>query len=710
MSGSEDEDDAEDGDEDLEAGRWCAADEDEGKVQRKLHLFQNAGIQRSIKRLWVLLPRDEQGRLPMEGYINLNLMFQRCLSKEFDLERAVASAVDDWADDAREGQQCMQAEDFAMFLFELASLWCGPTVSLQVYLLFLNALFIAVTDARGSHTIGLKALDAVECLPDDFFELLSVQGWASLPEDEQGLDEEHALATWYARNLSPESEKAARLQAQRQVFQVTHDVRSVLLFPSKGKDGRQREDQDSLQVLRLSSRNLGKVESQLSSADRVVNREHGGPSKATQRVDLCAFPWLPTTHARHPGVRGAALAANAEKASAPAPAVEPGRRGRSPPRQHRHGSLPAVLDRSRPQKSCGASSTALALPSSMAPSSIRSRPSPAEVPAGRAYDVVEARRPRGLVLAGKNTLKASALERTADEGPKPEEQPPSGKVSPFVDSPALASWPEGEEPSEVSQKGEDEEETLVPITPDFLAELKTRLEQNQEDLAVLYRLPNKPVDLYKMQWERGLKLKPSNVVYDARRTYSKNTMVSEPFDRSLKRLPEHFRPQSEGPAFGPLAHPTEPVWFNMAHRLQAILKRQGRRAERRRKKRLRAKLTRSRSRKTESRREVQELRHYLDGKALEHMRGTCDQPGEANGDFLRKVHERYLLHQDRLETKPFRYSGTGGARVDVYSMGETAPRPQAVVRPIYVPPLPEATASGGFGGLSLGGARRGMIS
>jgi len=144
-------------------------EDDDGKVQRKLHLFQNSSVQMSIKRLWDMLPKDDAGNLSMDGYVELNLRLQKCLAKEFVLEHAIDSAIGDWSEDVREGQQGMTAEEFAMFLFELCSLWCGPSVSLQVYLLFLSATFIATTDSCGAHSVGLKALDQVQRLPYAFF-------------------------------------------------------------------------------------------------------------------------------------------------------------------------------------------------------------------------------------------------------------------------------------------------------------------------------------------------------------------------------------------------------------------------------------------------------------------------------------------------------------------------------------------------------------
>merc|ERR1719261_960330 len=161
------EDEAEDAGED--GGNIGQGESEDSKVQRKLHLFQCSSVQQSIKRLWDLLPKDEQGQLVMEGYVELNLRLQKALTQEFVLERAIDSAIGDWGEDVREGQRSMSSDEFSMFLFELCSLWCGPSVSLLVYLLFLNATFIAVTDARGAHTIGLRPLSVVERLPQPFF-------------------------------------------------------------------------------------------------------------------------------------------------------------------------------------------------------------------------------------------------------------------------------------------------------------------------------------------------------------------------------------------------------------------------------------------------------------------------------------------------------------------------------------------------------------
>jgi len=209
-----------------------------------------------------------------------------------------------------------------------------------------------------------------------------------------------------------------------------------------------------------------------------------------------------------------------------------------------------------------------------------------------------------------------------------------------------------------------------------------------------YKLPTKPEHLYKHQTESALKISPADVVHAANKWQAQRPLVSEPFERSLLKLPEHARPGEQGPPRGPLAHPNEPIWFEMQHQLQVILKRQGRRAERRKKRKLRSKLLRGRSRPAEMRNQARDLREYLDRKALEHgPEGShAMPPGQAHGEFLGKVHERYLHNRDRLDVKPFRYRGTGGAVVDVYGIAQGPERAPAVVRPVYVPP-PDLTVA-----------------
>jgi len=708
-------------DEEDRLGMWAAdddtAEDDESKVQRKLHLFQNGSIQMSIQRIWDIVPKDEQGMLPMESYIGLNIGLQKCLTQEFNLARAVDSAIGDWGEDVRDGQQSMSAEEFAMFLFELCSLWCGPTISLRVYLLFLNAIFVVITDARGAHTVGLKALEAVERLPDAFFELLSVQGWAKLEED--GMDEESAMKVWMLRNLSSENEQSSLLQVQRQIFQVTHDVRSVLLF--RRKDDKKKNDHDVLDLVKASHKNLRKISQVEPEVLLTSSQGAQASSKAIKSAELNPLPWCPGS--KHPGKSLYGKSPQAAIVSAPSSI----RRGASAPTKHRsRQGLAHILDRpplgvSRLNQSGGT----LALP----PAAHVGREDIGEVPVGRAFDVVEARRP-GLMLAGQSTVAVGpGIDRPPPAGWSMRKSPESYTASQECDESVEQTLPRARTPASALSRSSpaspafgkkvvatvDRELPPLPLrqgvteeliqandqATQLLAHIASRLTSGEGPLASeaeatflegstlspAYALPKKAADLYRHQIAPAMKVHPGSIVFAANKWQKEHPLVGEPFERAMQKLPAHARPPSEGPPFGPLAHANEPVWFEMAHRLQVILKRQGRRAERRRKRRMKAKLLRGKGPKAQTRNEGMELRGYLDSKAAEHARGFRGAaPGEPSGEFLGKVHERYLLNRDRLEDKPFRYRGIGGAVVDAYGIGQYPSRPATVVRPVYIPP------------------------
>jgi hypothetical protein len=212
--------------------------------------------------------------------------------------------------------------------------------------------------------------------------------------------------------------------------------------------------------------------------------------------------------------------------------------------------------------------------------------------------------------------------------------------------------------------------------------------------AVPYKLPRHPTHLYHEQTNPVVKMTPQDVLNVVNKWQDRNPLVSEPFERVLKKLPPEIRPSSAGPTCGPLLHPNEPIWFEMAHRLHGILKRQGRRAERRRKRRLRSKLFHGRSKHATTKRdEGKDLREYLDrhkaevqsaSSNIEQAGGvpTIKQPGE----FLGKVHEQYLLQRERVESRPFRVRNVGMPTAGKKGVGEIIPHKQKVVRPVYMPP------------------------
>eukprot|EP00928_Gymnodinium_smaydae_P028771 TRINITY_DN21851_c0_g2_i1.p1 TRINITY_DN21851_c0_g2~~TRINITY_DN21851_c0_g2_i1.p1 ORF type:complete len:810 (+),score=83.49 TRINITY_DN21851_c0_g2_i1:83-2431(+) len=697
---------------------FVAQDEDSAaQVQRRLYLFQSELMQRSIRRIWDVLPKEMPGHLSMNGYVQLNLRLQRCLTRDFVLARAVDSAIGDWNEDMNDGQASMNYEDFAMFLFELCSLWCVPSVSLRAYLLFVNTVFVAVTDARGAHTVGLKDLEDIEVLPESFFELLSVQSCESATDE--GLEgDTQAMNAWWMRNLSSDSEEATIHQVQRQIFQLTHDARAVILFQARGEGGR---SEAAMGRVRISSHRLdgvGRIEPHalMKVSPGSAGKGENAAARGYVHAELCARPWCPPAHNKPPcpskPIRASSVSGTADS-SVPARGSS---RARSSTRQSRSG-LPAVLDRLGASRLDGAAPPAalancasLAYPAPV----VGARPVGAKcdvaryadaVPVGRAYDVVEARRPRGLAVAGagRSTLAAagaaaaSAAGGGASSGASPPQPSPSNvDVCVAESAEVVQSSPMAVVTSEPMETSAVEEHGGIPWEA-VAADIRTHLESGENSgggfhldgaaISPAYLLPTRLEDVYKAQLEKSLKVKPSSVVYAAdKRAALGPKLVQEPFTRSLRKLPQHLRPESDGPERGPLQHPSEPVWFEMQHRLQLILKRQGRRAERRRKRWVRAKLMRGRGKKVDMRNDGMELREYLDVKAAEHSKGVLAQPGEIAGEFLGKVHERYLLNRDRLEAKPFRYRGTGGAVVDVYGVGKIPPRPAPVVRPVYVPP------------------------
>jgi len=215
--------------------------------------------------------------------------------------------------------------------------------------------------------------------------------------------------------------------------------------------------------------------------------------------------------------------------------------------------------------------------------------------------------------------------------------------------------------------------------------------------AVPYKLPRHPTHLYHQQTDLMIKMAPHSVVWEVNKWQDANPLVTEPFERVLRKLPEEVRPSSAGPIGGPFLHPNEPIWFEMVHRLNGILKRQGRRADRRKKRRLKSKLFRGRSKHAPTKRdEGKDLREYLD-KHKEEMQQPPDPQhpgGRAPGEFLGKVHENYIINREVAESQPFRFRSPEGPGT-AYSGGKKnmsamPPRKQKVVRPVYVPPPPSS--------------------
>lgn len=502
-----------------------------------------------------------------------------------------------------------------MFLFELCSLWCGPRVSLQLYLLFLNAVFLAITDSRGVHTVGLKPLEEIQRLPKVFFDLLTVQGWtkkAKAPGDEES-DE-----AWNARNLTPEAQQLAREHAQQQVFEVTHDARAFSML----------QPRETTEEFR---RALDKVR---SATDHMMK---------VQTVPVQAA--LPVADARRVGKPGA------------------------------NDALALALQKDTTSKATRRSGSAPGRPVALPGYPQASRQQPVEklepVPIGRAYESRRAdNKARGLVLA--STEVRGQVAPSGPSAPSPLAKAgfamlgtASSQAAPSSSARMAEPWPPadwvGDLPSSDSRGARDE----------GLLEAQAVLPA--------YALPRAPAEVYKSQVEPLLRCTASELIHKAIVEYLQAKAQQEPFGRVLKKISDTSRPDGPGTqpraSGGPLAKPTEPLWGEMNSRLQTILEKQGRRAERRKKRR--AKARQRGGLRPPKATPGRELREYLDRHAA-----AMQAEGAARSEFVERVHEKQQMkHQlQRDKDWEFRDRFHGSLVADGFCDGSQ------VIRPIYVPP------------------------
>lgn len=193
-----------------------------------------------------------------------------------------------------------------------------------------------------------------------------------------------------------------------------------------------------------------------------------------------------------------------------------------------------------------------------------------------------------------------------------------------------------------------------------------------------YRLPRNPANLYEKQTAPLMKATPEAVVFQAKKFHEDQSRDWRPFERSERKIPAEIRPDHRGPATGPMTHPNDPIWCEMNHRLQNILKKQGRRAERRRKRRIRSKLFGGKGSKG-GKQTGRALREYLDRAALRAQGLSEGMEGDPSGEFLGKVQEQYLQRREALEAHTRRFQIPGPSSRDLQSR---------VVRPVYMPPPP----------------------
>lgn len=238
----------------------------------------------------VHLPRYSPG-LSRDSFVHFNVLLQKCLAARFiSLPDAFASAVGDWnehfgvkrdVDHTGDGGEPvmeteMEMEDFILFMFDLAVVWCPPELGYSTFLFFLGGIFLHVTkQTRVLRTAGgLKSIDHLQRLPAAFFDKLeaAAEGTVDAPTSRGGAAggfEEHGGAgnpqvrfgpaaglqtvdasaeqevvpeasfeDWYEENFSDEVRTV--LGVQRDLFALTKDPRALFLLPAPGLDNRDR--------------------------------------------------------------------------------------------------------------------------------------------------------------------------------------------------------------------------------------------------------------------------------------------------------------------------------------------------------------------------------------------------------------------------------------------------------------------------------------
>jgi len=266
-------------------------------------------------------------------------------------------------------------------------------------------------------------------------------------------------------------------------------------------------------------------------------------------------------------------------------------------------------------------------------------------PVGRAFDTRRTQKGRGLILAGQAALQPPIPSIHSRDSTEPPEAPPEAshdsldmeddyaqwKYPPRVkekqDSGSSAILLSQEEPSAVSSAVMAWSQKISEHTQESTNEKDT--DENQPPvnagalfeegrLLPLYQLPKRPDGLYKRQVDPFTCARPVDIVTDVRK--QQEPMLQPPFERSLRRLRPEIRPPANGPSpsLGPFNKPHEPVWTEMGRRLQTILQKQARRADRKQRRTLRAKQRGGRTLRQAPRAGAgRRLREFLDSAAAD---------------------------------------------------------------------------------------------
>merc|ERR1719409_2584305 len=116
----------------------------------------------------------------------------------------------------------------------------------------------------------------------------------------------------------------------------------------------------------------------------------------------------------------------------------------------------------------------------------------------------------------------------------------------------------------------------------------------------------------------------------------------------MAKLPLQPEERIHGPKRGPMAASSEPLWFEMSHRLGVLMNKAEKRMARRKKRR--AKRAESRSRKPDAGRD---LRTYLDEKTRDFLQEEQDRLYEiersVTSEFVERVNEHRWANREKTQ-------------------------------------------------------------
>jgi hypothetical protein len=197
--------------------------------------------------------------------------------------------------------------------------------------------------------------------------------------------------------------------------------------------------------------------------------------------------------------------------------------------------------------------------------------------------------------------------------------------------------PSTEEPSQLSQLAELAD-GLVDQAPAY-GKVSATL-----GLQPFYELPVERAQVHAQRAQQQF-IAADDITYKARANFALET---KPFDRAMAKLPLQPEERLTGPKRGPMAASSEPLWFEMSHRLSTLMNKAEKRMARRKKRR--AKRAESRSRKPDAGRD---LRTYLDEKTRDFLQEEQDRLYEiersVTSEFVDKVKEQRWANQGKAQ-------------------------------------------------------------